>query len=80
MKQQIVNKQSKERTAVGGEARVTAVRSGGAHGEWLVYEDASGGAGLLPEARLKPNDLTQPDTTHYSLAAVRECRYAKYRK
>jgi len=27
----------------------------------------------VSEARLKPNDLTQPDTTHYSLTAVYKC-------
>lgn len=29
------------------------------------------------EARLKPNDLTQPDTAHYSLTVVHRCHYAK---
>ena len=24
--------------------------------------------------------MTRPDTTHYSLTGVHECRYAKYRK
>ena len=29
---------------------------------------------------LMTNRLTRPDTTHYSLTGVHECRYAKYRK
>lgn len=70
MKQQIVNKRSKKCTPVGGDAQVAAVRSGGTHGEWLAYEDASGGAGLAPEARPKPNDLTQADTGRHSLTGA----------
>ena len=29
-----------------------------AHGEWSMFEGASGGVALVAEARLKPNDLT----------------------
>jgi hypothetical protein len=35
-----------------------------------MSEDPSDGIALVPEARLKPNDLTLPDITYHSLAGV----------
>ena len=61
-----------ERRAIGqvcnrrGNRHSLDVRSGCAHREWRVSEVRSNRAAVVAEARLKPNDLTQPDTSRYS--------------